>query len=149
MACKILVLQPGFKLLLSAVKVNSPNHWTALEFPKAVLFYFLHNSYLDIPFGTGLSCQHQNPLSATRVFELNSVTLYVHPAFLLFFYLCFLATQCSMWDLSFPSGIELVPLLQWKGKKRNEFFCFPFLRTKNLKRTVSRPEHPSFFFFLL
>ena len=86
MACKILVLQPGFKLLLSAVKVKSPNHWTALEFPKAVLFYFLHNSYLDIPFGTGLSCQHQNPLSATRVFEPNSVTLYVHPAFLLFFF---------------------------------------------------------------
>ena len=37
-------------------------------------------------------------------------------------------------------------VLQWKGKKRNEFFFLHFLRTKNIKRTVSRPE--LFFFFL-
>ena len=33
-------------------------------------------------------------------------------------------------------------LLQWKEKRRNEFFSFPFLRTKNTKRTAGRPEHP-------
>ena len=33
-----------------------------------------------------------------------------------------------------------------RKKKRNEFFSFPFLRTKKIKRTVSRPEY--FYFFL-
>jgi len=35
-------------------------------------------------------------------------------------------------------------LFQGKGKKkreRNEFFSFSFLRTKKIKRTMSRPEH--------
>ena len=123
MACKILVLQPGFKLVLSAVKAKSPNHWTASEFPKAVLFYFPSNSYLEIPFGTGLSCQHQNPLSATRVCEPNSVTLYVHPAFLLFFFSFFL-----FWPLSAACGILVshqgsnpCPCCSEKGKRGMSF----------------------------
>ena len=36
-------------------------------------------------------------------------------------------------------------LLQWKGKRRNEFSSFPFLGTKNIKRTVSMPEHSQLF----
>ena len=35
----------------------------------------------------------------------------------------------------------LMIVLQWEGKKRNEFFSFPVLRTKMVKRTVSRPAH--------
>ena len=34
-----------------------------------------------------------------------------------------------------------------KQKMRNEFFSFPFLRRKKIKRTVSSPEHYLFFFF--
>ena len=34
-----------------------------------------------------------------------------------------------------------------KEKKSNEFFSFSFLRTKKIKRTVSRPEHSQIFFF--
>ena len=45
-------------------------------------------------------------------------------------------------------GCWFVLLLKWKGKK-NEFFSFPFLRTKKIKRTVSRPEIPCFFFVCL
>ena len=38
-------------------------------------------------------------------------------------------------------------LLQWKGKKRNELFSFPFLRTKKINRTLRSLNIPSFFFF--
>ena len=40
-------------------------------------------------------------------------------------------------------------LLQWKGKKKKEkwVFFFSFLRTEKIKRTVSRPVHPYFFYF--
>ena len=44
-------------------------------------------------------------------------------------------------------GCWFVLLLKWKGKKRNEFFSFPFLRTKKINRTVSRPELSLLFFF--
>ena len=37
-ACGILVLQPGIEPMPSAVKVQSPNHWTAREFPENVIF---------------------------------------------------------------------------------------------------------------
>ena len=33
MACGILVPQPGIKPMTSAMKEQSPNHWTAMEFP--------------------------------------------------------------------------------------------------------------------
>ena len=44
------------------------------------------------------------------------------------------------------SQISLKGMLQWKGKKRNEF-SFPLLRTKKIKRTMSRAEHSYLFFF--
>ena len=34
-----------------------------------------------------------------------------------------------------------VAVTRKKKKKRNEFFSFPFLRTKKIKRTVSRPKY--------
>ena len=45
-----------------------------------------------------------------------------------------------------PPGKVALPLgvgvaVKRKKKKRNEFFSFLFLRTKKIKRTVSRPEH--------
>ena len=49
--------------------------------------------------------------------------------------------------MNYPLSITVSCLLQWKGKKRKEFLFFPFLRTKKIKRTVSRPEHSLFFFF--
>ena len=39
-ACGILVPQPGIEPMPSAVKAQSPNHWTAREFP--VSLYFKH-----------------------------------------------------------------------------------------------------------
>ena len=36
-ACGILVPQPGIEPRPSAVKAQSPNHWTAREFPTAIL----------------------------------------------------------------------------------------------------------------
>ena len=56
MTCKILVPQLGFKLMSSAVKVKSSNHWTAREFP---LFIYLLLLLKKNVFGcTGLSCAH-------------------------------------------------------------------------------------------
>ena len=37
-ACGILVPQPGFEPISPAVEALSPNHWTAREFPRAVLY---------------------------------------------------------------------------------------------------------------
>ena len=36
MGCGIFVSQPGIKLEPSAVKAQSPNHWTAREFPGVI-----------------------------------------------------------------------------------------------------------------
>ena len=36
MACKILVPLPGIELWSSAVKVQSPNHWTTWEVPQYI-----------------------------------------------------------------------------------------------------------------
>ena len=38
MACEILVSQPRIKAGPSAVKAQSPNHWTAREFPQLFIF---------------------------------------------------------------------------------------------------------------
>ena len=40
MACRILALWPGIEPRPSAVKAQSPNHWTTREFPY-ILFYIL------------------------------------------------------------------------------------------------------------
>ena len=37
MSCRILVLQPGIEPAPSAMKVQSPNHWTARAFPVPAL----------------------------------------------------------------------------------------------------------------
>ena len=38
MACGILVPQPGIEPRPSAVRVQSPNHWAAREFPDSIIF---------------------------------------------------------------------------------------------------------------
>ena len=39
-ACGILVPQPGIEPGPSALKVQSPNHWTTREFPNDFFFFF-------------------------------------------------------------------------------------------------------------
>ena len=39
-ACGILVPQPGIEPWPLTVKVPSPNHWTAREFPPLLFFFF-------------------------------------------------------------------------------------------------------------
>ena len=51
-ACGILVLWPGIKPRLSAVEIQSPNHWTAREFPQIYISNSLsssdcHSAYSD------------------------------------------------------------------------------------------------------
>ena len=42
------------------------------------------------------------------------------------------------------SSILAWRMLPRKGKNRNEFFSFPFLRTKKINRTMTGPEHSYF-----
>ena len=42
-ACEILIPRPGIEPGPSAVKVQSPNHWTAREYPATALFLTAHN----------------------------------------------------------------------------------------------------------
>ena len=43
-ACGILVPQPGIEPTPSAVKVQSPNHWTAKEFPNLQYVNYTYNN---------------------------------------------------------------------------------------------------------
>ena len=55
-ACRILVPQPGIEPRPSAVKAQSPNHWTAREFPS-FYFFFLNVFYLFLFLAVlGLHC---------------------------------------------------------------------------------------------
>ena len=47
----------------------------------------------------------------------------------------------SHWSTREVGGCGCFSEKEKKKKKRNGFFSFLFLRTKKIKRTVSRPEH--------
>ena len=45
-ACEILVLRPGIEPVPLAVEAQSPNHWTAREFPHGLCYMFFLDSLL-------------------------------------------------------------------------------------------------------
>ena len=47
-ACGILVLRPGIEPQPSAVKAQSPNHWTAREFPLNFTILYIYCGKCDV-----------------------------------------------------------------------------------------------------
>ena len=64
MACAILVPQPGIEPAPLVVKAQSPNHWTAREFPVLGLLFFFFLAVLGLRFCARAfsSCSKQGPL---------------------------------------------------------------------------------------